>query len=394
MTHIRAWIFTAAIAGVVLTVHAATVRAEVPDAQTIVLTDNSGGQYFTVLEVEGLQSGTTQNWLLGAATTASSFGYGGDPPNATDGDLSAGCCGQLWHGNNVNAQLTIRLPVPKTLDQINFSGRQGCCPDRADDFQLQIFNSSGMEVFNQQVLGAGTASAGGTPFNVPLGAAGAADPYPPMRLTLQNATATFDQGAPYTIASSIDGNLDYSNGWAIFGQQNQNQTAVFQTDAPVSATELTFDLMHRSQYGSHKIQDFRLSYTTDPNPTAGDGSINWTELTPTIVGTSDPGTDALIDTLSNTVEVSGASSAVPDNYQVIADGDFEDITGFRLEVFPGANGSIGFDGSNGNIVLTEFMVSASNAPAVVPEPATIAIWSLFALGLAGLGCRRFRRRSK
>jgi len=194
-------------------------------------------------------------------------------------------------------------------------------------------------------------------------------------IPLQEATATFHQGNFGNVDQTIDGIEHGNNGWGVYGQQNQNQTAVFQTSRPLDASRLVFEINQTSGYGAHKMQRFRLSYTTDANPTATDGSIVWTELTPTLLSTSLAGSSATLGP-SNIISVTG-SNAVPDTYQAIVDGLFGKITGFRLEAFTGPNGTIGFAGSNGNIVLSEFNVFATP----IPEPATVAIWSL----LAGLG---------
>ncbi|NQT36212.1 MAG: discoidin domain-containing protein [Planctomycetes bacterium] len=201
-------------------------------------------------------------------------------------------------------------------------------------------------------------------------------------VNLQNATATFDQGGAYTIAAAIDGIEHGSTGWGISGQHNQNQTAVFQTTEPLYATQIVFELNHTNPWVAHKLQLFRLSATTDPDPTATDSSINWFELTPSEAFTSLPGSDAAIN-LDNTVAITG-DNAVPDNYQVFVNGSFGGITGFRLEALTGPNGYVGFPGYSGNIVLSEFNVFSA-----VPEPSTIV---LAALGLIGLVFFARRRR--
>ena len=214
-----------------------------------------------------------------------------------------------------------------------------------------------------------------------------------FQVNLQNATASFDQGGQFTIGTTIDGVAHGNNGWGIFGQQSTAQTAVFQTDVPIDTNRLVFEIDQTSPFGAHKLQEFRLSFTTDANPTESDGSINWTQITPTSASTSLATSDAAINLATDIVSITGADG-VPDIYQIVADADFQGVTGFRLEALLGSNNLVGFStgGGNGNIVLSEFNVFAQTQAAPVPEPASVAIWSLIGLGLAGFGFNRIRRK--
>lgn len=221
-----------------------------------------------------------------------------------------------------------------------------------------------------------------TEFSADFAAGGALPATPTFQVNLQNATASFNQ-ASYNIAEAIDGIAHGNdNGWAISGGQTSPQTAVFQTDGSIDTNRLVFEIDQTTTFAAHKMQEFRLSYTTDANPTEGDASINWIEITPKDASTSLAASDAAINLASNTVSITG-SSAVPDIYQIIAEGDFLDVTGFQLEALLGANGNVGF---GGNIVLSEFNVFAQ----VVPEPAGIAIWLVLGLALCGYGYRQMR----
>ena len=108
--------------------------------------------------------GTGSNVALNAPTVASSAGFGGPPAGAVDGNISAGCCGQLWHGINNGAQLTITLPNPTDIEKLNFFSRIGCCGDpRTDNFQVRLFDDLGTLIFQQNILGAESQSNQGTP---------------------------------------------------------------------------------------------------------------------------------------------------------------------------------------------------------------------------------------
>jgi VCBS repeat-containing protein len=173
-------------------------------------------------------------------------------------------------------------------------------------------------------------------------------------VTLANPTDTFDQGAPFTPANSINGVVTENAGWAIFGQQTQNQTAVFQAASTVNPGPIGIEMYFDSPNSAHKIQNFRISVTNSPNPTVSSGAV-WTELTPTLVTTSSPTSDATLQA-SNRVQITG-DVAVPDIYFFSANNPLTGVTGIRLEAFA-VNGTVGFNsgGGNGNIVLTEFRV--------------------------------------
>jgi hypothetical protein len=154
---------------------------------------------------------------------------------------------------------------------------------------------------------------------------------------------------------------------------------VFQTTTPLNdAGTLTFTMIH-ALGTSHNIQKFRLSATADANPDAT-GSFNWTILDPRLVFLDNSSTYSI--DANSIVTVFGAADV--DRYTIMAPNSLQGITGFRLEVFTGGNGNLGF-AANGNFVLNEFVVEAS--PITIPEPGTFA---MLLVGLIGL--KLFRRR--
>ncbi|MEX0613576.1 MAG: hypothetical protein WD229_15775, partial [Pirellulales bacterium] len=89
-------------------------------------------------------------------------------------------------------------------------------------------------------------------------------------VTLQNATATFSQGA-YPVASAIDGNstADSGNGWAIAPQTGRDHAAAFELAAPLEAAEnRLLELTIHQQFGDgqHSLGRFRLSVTDAAQP--------------------------------------------------------------------------------------------------------------------------------
>ena len=174
----------------------------------------------------------------------------------------------------------------------------------------------------------------------------------PVPVALQTPTATFVRGAPFAPANSIDHVVaNGNNGWAMNGgaETQSPQAFVIQTAAPLTSASglLQFELPQR--YGSnHVINDFRISATTEPNPTTATAS--WTELTPAYTHAA----GGLTPTADNHVTRNAVTATGRNWYTVTAHaGSLKDITGFRVEMFP--NPKVGA-ASNGNAVLTEFQV--------------------------------------
>lgn len=205
--------------------------------------------------------------------------------------------------------------------------------------------------------------------------------YNRVELGIDNATATFDQGGPFTIGSSVDGVTHGNNGWGVFNGQAQDQSAVFALDGPVNVDDLVIELAYFSGFDAHKLENVRIAVTTDANPTATDGSINWVVLSPDSAETSLSGSSAAIQ-LDESILFSG-NNDVPDLHSIFYDGRLVGITGIRLEALTFTDGTVGFPGSNGNIVLSEFRAFATPT---IPEPASALL-----LGLAGIATLRRRR---
>lgn len=178
---------------------------------------------------------------------------------------------------------------------------------------------------------------------------------------LQNATATNAQSG-WPISGTIDGNKGENQtggGWAFCvatGCGRVPEAGVWQTSEPLTADSFEFEMLFNWTAGSpgHKFTNFRLSYTTDPNPTVTSGA-SWTPLQPSVV-------EALYATLNvdgDRVTASGDNRR-GDIYKIVTEGA-AGVTGFKLDALLGPDGAIGFlPGSNGNVVLTEIEVCAGS----------------------------------
>jgi hypothetical protein len=203
---------------------------------------------------------------------------------------------------------------------------------------------------------------------------------------LQNATADFSQ-TNFPVTAAIDGNTGDNNGWAVDPQEGVTHTAFFETvnnTGFVGGTLFTFTLDQFLSRGLHEIGRFRISITTDNR-----GSFsNWAVLDP--ISFTSSGGATLTKQPDMSILASGTTPAT-DIYTVTAATALIGITGIRLEVI--ADPSLPHNGpgrstSNGNFVLTEFIVDATASP--VPEPSSIVLAA--AAGVI-FGLRVIRRRS-
>ena len=209
---------------------------------------------------------------------------------------------------------------------------------------------------------------------------------PAGSVTLLNATADFSQTG-YTVGATTDYNTS-SGGWAFHNQLTTNHTAVWETALDLGVSELTFRLS-QNLGSNHTLRRLRFSVTQDDRSTFADGlhiggdiTAAWTELTP--LTATQLGGSATVngDNTINFVAPSGNET-----YTVTAATTFGAITGIRLEVLTDASGTVGYSGTGGNAVLTEFEVEAT---AVIPEPATMALLGLAFGGLGGYVRKRRR----
>lgn len=212
-----------------------------------------------------------------------------------------------------------------------------------------------------------------------------------------NATATFSQ-AGFSVDEAVDGVVSSgNNGWAI-DPNEVAQTAVFEPLTPV-AGQNTFVFTLTQAFlgvpptnGGHLLGKFRLSVTTDPSAsfgngadTAGNVAATWIQLAPS---TATAVASTLTINNDNTVLASMVPAPQTDVYTITANSNvLGSITGFRLEVIedPSLPGNGPGRKFNGNFVLTEFAVAA------VPEVSSAMLFAAVGCVVGGGALIRRRR---
>ena len=186
--------------------------------------------------------------------------------------------------------------------------------------------------------------------------AGTLTPRDASACPLKNASATFEQDG-FPVANAL---VDNSAGWAIHPKTRQDQSAMFETEMPLSLTNetrLVFTLRHAA-LANFNIGRFRISATGD---TLVGPASTWTPLVPESAASA--GRATLSVQADNSI-LAGGANPDHDTYTVAAKTSLSRITGFRLEVLkdpalpetgPGRD-ALAPAGSKGNFVLTLFKV--------------------------------------
>jgi hypothetical protein len=243
-------------------------------------------------------------------------------------------------------------------------------------------------------IGGAVAIAVSVVFSVPTGSSAAP-------ISFQNGTATFSQACSggFTPDASVNGNnASFDRGWALAKtcggpiDDTDPHTAVWETTSNVTAAQLQFGLFQLFG-GSHLIGRFRLSVTSDDRSTFADGldtggdvTANWLLLTGATLAAS---AGMTLTELGDGSILAGGATTSTGVYDVGFSGSFVDITGIRLEVLE--HPSLPRDGpglqpTNGNFVLTEFTLDASEAVTVTEPPLAVIF------GLALVSCALANRR--
>lgn len=179
------------------------------------------------------------------------------------------------------------------------------------------------------------------------------------QVTFTSVVATYDQGSPYDVGASINGNATDGLGWAIFsstsgvGQTAPEQSAVYTASAPFSGNRLAISIPQF--YGSdHYAKMFRVSTTTDATPSAGG---TWTQITPSLIRAAHG--LSIADQGSNMYSPIGVAEGGSTNFAIYSNTPFTNVTGVRLELF-NLGGTIGA-AFNGNLVISELLVTTDTS---------------------------------
>ncbi len=146
------------------------VMGALTGAMTIEVRQNRN-ETIQIAELQAFETGTGINKAVqseGGVATATSWGWGGVPTRANDGNTDGNYgSGSVWHSNEgTGGTLMVTLASPTALDSVHIWGRTDCCQSRQDDFNLIVSDAGGNELFNEQVLGLGTSS--GRNGNIPV----------------------------------------------------------------------------------------------------------------------------------------------------------------------------------------------------------------------------------
>jgi hypothetical protein len=216
---------------------------------------------------------------------------------------------------------------------------------------------------------------------------------------LQNATAILSQGG-FNVSNTLDGS--FGTGWA--NSALGDNTAVFETTSDVTSPlgkQFQFTLTSGG-FGLHTLGRFRISATEDDRSTFADGlqnggdvTANWVPLDVVSAISGNPTTT--FTELADGSVLAGGGIAEFETYTITANAPLLDaITGFRIEMLedPSLPGNGPGRAGNGNYVLYEFNALAvrdlTAAEAGVPEPASVALWTMG--GLIGAAYVVYRRR--
>lgn len=393
-----------ALAALAMAVPALAITENV---RSVVITNNRS-DFFYFEELTAEVNGVDRASLALGATQSSSFApqFGSSATGVIDDGIGA-CCGTGTHSaNGTGQQIIVTFDHQVDLSQLTMHNRpEACCDVRMDDIKFQYFdgaNGAGNLISEQDVVGGGTAArVGGFTFDTAAGV-GELDSTP-FKVTLQNATSDKAQTGfgGLTPDKVIDGITNAQNGWGNGppGGDFGANVAVFETLDDIGSdggSELEF-MMDFSSFGDHGLGRFRISATTDDRSEFADGvfqggdvDANWTELTPDSVIASSGASLTILGDNSILFDDPFGTNPGNDIYTITASSSLLGITGFRIEALADASLPVngpGLSNGNGNFVLTEFMVSASELQAPIPEPTT-AVLGL--IGMAGLARRRRR----
>lgn len=152
-------------------------------------------------------------------------------------------------------------------------------------------------------------------------------------VVFEKVEATYFWGDREDLAKTIDGIDASGRGWSVARQTDRPQAAIFTAAAPFKADLVLLTLCFQSgrPYGS--MAEFSLSFTSDDHPSL---QGNWRPLT--IISQS-----ATSGSLTLTPEgriragevLAVTTGSIPDNnYQVTARTTGQEVTGFRIDVYP------------------------------------------------------------
>lgn len=182
-----------------------------------------------------------------------------------------------------------RVPEWKVLEPTEMKSTVGATFKKAEDQSILVSGTTGKDTYtivastdlkeitavrlealaDEGLPAGGPGRAGNGNFvlsEFKLSAAPKSDPAKSVPVSLQNASADFNQES-FAVSAALDGNE--GTGWAISPAFKQNHTAIFELTASPSGdggTVLSFALVQQHADGLHSLGRFRLSVTSSPRP--------------------------------------------------------------------------------------------------------------------------------
>ncbi|XAL98308.1 DUF1553 domain-containing protein [Phycisphaeraceae bacterium D3-23] len=198
-----------------------------------------------------------ENVAVGAKATQSSTAFAGPAFHAVDGDTDGDFENMSVTHTAIEADpwWEVELDAVQAIDRIVLHNRVGAnLPQRLSGARVSVLDAEHHVVWQTTIPQA-------TAQPMSLATSG------PVRVTLQNPSATFEQD-DWPIAKAIDGDLGAASGWAVGPRQGEDHAAVFEASADLGmdgGTALTFTL-HQTHGTQHTLGRFRISVTDAPRP--------------------------------------------------------------------------------------------------------------------------------
>ncbi|NCF93685.1 MAG: DUF1553 domain-containing protein [Verrucomicrobiaceae bacterium] len=230
--------------------HPTGPKPEIPNGQFVRIQLKGRDKILQLAEVEAFSLGNNVA-LSGKASQSSNFAdavAGRAIDGNTDGDYYKHSVSHTGT-NDTDPWWQVNLGSAVPLDKLTVWNRTDGTGDRIKGAEVQILDAEKKVLWSQVLEEA--------PKRVDF------DLDWHQKITLKSPSATFSQ-KDFGIAKAIDGDTKIKSGWAIAPQLDRSHAAVFHLAQPVTLPSLRVTL--HQNYPGHRIENFRLSFTTESPP--------------------------------------------------------------------------------------------------------------------------------